>query len=83
MPIEFNDGALSQLETEFAGFSLGRQAEIDALAAQVFVQLHMVGLAHGDLPSTVLELKRKEIAKLRLLASTLEAVFGMMANYSK
>ena len=82
MPINFDDTTIEQLEREFLGFPAERQAKLDSLAAMVFVNLHMVGLAHVDLPSTVPQLKSRETAKLRLLASTLEAVFGMTASYT-
>lgn len=80
MPINF-DNSLDQLEAKFSSLPSPRQAKLDALAAMLFVNLHMVGLAHSDLPYVVTQLKRKELAKLRLLASTMEAVFGM-ANHN-
>lgn len=81
MPINFDEATVNQLEAEFTNMSAQRKAKIDALAAMLFVNLHMVDLAHSSLLGTVPQLQRKELAKLRLLATTLEAVFGMAANY--
>lgn len=83
MPIDFSPQNVQQLDSEFAQFTEVRRAKIDALASMIFVNLHMVGLAHPSLPNTVPELQHVEIAKLRLLATTLEAVFGMTSLYGR
>ncbi len=81
MAINFDEATVEQLEKDFIGLSDERKAKIDALAAMLFVNLHMVGLAHSSLPKTVPSLERRELAKLRLLATTLEAVYGMTSVY--
>lgn len=78
MPINFDGAALEQLEREFDLFTDERKNKIDALAAMVFVNLHMCQLAPDNLPQTVPELGRADIARLRMLATTLEAVYGVM-----
>lgn len=81
MPLNFDEAMVNQLQREFSQLTGERQARIDALAAMVFVNLHLVGLVSSDLPQTVPQLKSREVAKLRMLAMQLEAVYAMTTAY--
>ncbi len=73
---KLSDDTLRQLCEEFSLLTPERQGQVNANAAMPFCNLQMLGLGSSDLPQMVPQLTAEQVAKLRLLAITVEGVFA-------